>query len=96
MNTTIKNQLLQRDPETNNYTVTTVKQVKEILDSADKSNLNREFTYKLQIWKTDATSTLNKQFNELIDLLKKPCYHFMESPTRWWSEFRHFVKHIDF
>jgi hypothetical protein len=67
-----------------------------ILDGIDDKLLNKEIEYILFFWKTKEKSTLKKQVDQLKELLQKPVEHFMESSMRWWSEFRHFLKYVDF
>ena len=67
-----------------------------ILDDIDEKLLNKEIEYEVFFWKTKEKTTLKKQVDQLKKYLAMPAQHFMESSVRWWSEFRHFLKYVDF
>lgn len=87
METPIKNKLMCTNDTS---------EIDNILKSVDKKQLNKEIEYEVFFWKTLKKTTLKKQVDQLKEYLSKPPQHFMESSVRWWSEFRHFLKYVDF
>jgi hypothetical protein len=84
---TIKEDLLKQ---------TTISGLRMITKDLDDNLLTKKFKYKDIFWRMDKESCLKDEIDNLEKYTNGPCYHFMESPTRFWNEFRNFVNHIDF
>ena len=71
-------------------------EVDEIVKNVPPDLMKKEFKYKSVTWKSDKSSSLEKEIAELKRCMEWPPTNSMETPTRWWNIFAHFVKHIDF
>lgn len=70
--------------------------VKEIIDELNEDVLTREYELVHPIFKVKYKKSLKSSFNDLKDGLSHPATHIVESPARYWAEFRNFINHIDF
>lgn len=84
---TIKEDLLKQN---------TIKGLREVVKDLDEKLLLKKFKYKDIVWKMECESNLKEEIDNLEKYISGPCDHFMESPARFWNEFRNFVNHIDF
>ena len=84
---TIKEDLLKQ---------TTISGLREVVKDLDEKLLLKKFKYKDIVWHANCESNLKQEIDNLEEYISGPCEHFMESPARFWSEFRNFAKHIDF
>ena len=74
----------------------TIAGLRDVVKNLDEKLLTKNIKFTDVVWRAERESNLKTEIDNLEKYTNGPCHHFMESPVRFWSEFRNFVKYIDF